>query len=364
MLGYRFAKHIPTGEGETPFEKLFNIFNELLTITSGDVDEALQWLTEVDRQHGLTDDKYSMGDFIQELKDRGYLREKGEEGGLVITPKTEQHMRKSALEQIFGKLKKTGSGNHKTPYTGVGDEPNADLKEYTFGDSLDQVAMSESIQNSQVNHGIDNFFLTEQDLQIRETEHKTGNATVLMIDISHSMILYGEDRITPAKKVAMALAELITTKYPKDSIDIIVFGNDAWPISIKDLPYLQVGPYHTNTVAGLELAMDILRRKKNKNKQIFMITDGKPTCLKENGKYYKNSFGLDRKIISHTYNLAAHCRKLKIPITTFMVATDPYLKEFVQEFTQINQGKAYYTGLKGLGDLLFEDYEKNRKKNI
>ena len=106
MLGYRFAKHIPTGEGETPFEKLFNIFNELLTITSGDVDEALQWLTEVDRQHGLTDDKYSMGDFIQELKDRGYLREKGEEGGLVITPKTEQHMRKSALEQIFGKLKK------------------------------------------------------------------------------------------------------------------------------------------------------------------------------------------------------------------------------------------------------------------
>lgn len=364
MLGYRFGKYTATEQGETPFEKLFNVFKELITITAGDVEEALQWLTEVDREYHLTDDNYSMGDFIQELKDRGYLQEHGEGGALAITPKTEQNLRRSALEQIFGKLKKTGKGNHKTPFTGAGDEPNSELKAYSFGDALDQLAMSESIQNAQVNHGIEQFRLTEQDLQIRETEHKTGNATVLMIDISHSMILYGEDRITPAKKVAMALAELITVKYPKDSIDVIVFGNDAWPISIKDLPYLQVGPYHTNTVAGLELAMDILRRKKNKNKQIFMITDGKPTCLKENGKYYKNSFGLDRKILNHTYNLAAYCRKLKIPITTFMVATDPYLKEFVQEFTQINQGKAYYTGLKGLGDLVFEDYERNRKKNL
>ncbi len=364
MLGYRFGKLIDKGKDETPFEKLFKIFSELLTITGGDVAESLQWLTDVDRQHGVTDDNYTMADFIQELKDRGYLKEQGDEGGMIITPKTEQHIRKSALEQIFGKLKKTGQGNHKTPFTGVGDEPNSDLKQYNYGDSLDQLAMSESIQNAQINHGIESFILTEQDLQIRETEHKTGNATVLMIDISHSMILYGEDRITPAKKVAMALAELITTKYPKDSLDVIVFGNDAWPIQIRDLPYLQVGPYHTNTIAGLELAMDILRRKKNKNKQIFMITDGKPTCMKIDGKYYKNSFGLDRKILNETYNLAAYCRKLKIPITTFMIATDEYLKEFVQEFTKINQGKAYYTGLKGLGDLLFEDYEKNRKKNF
>jgi uncharacterized protein with von Willebrand factor type A (vWA) domain len=119
-----------------------------------------------------------------------------------------------------------------------------------------------------------------------------------MIDISHSMILYGEDRITPAKKVAMALSELITTKYPKDTLDIVVFGNDAWTVEIRIFPYLQVGPYHTNTVAGLELAMDLLRRRKNPNKQIFMITDGKPTCLKVGKRYYKNSFGLDRKITS------------------------------------------------------------------
>ena len=185
-----------------------------------------------------------------------------------------------------------------------------------------------------------------------------------MIDISHSMILYGEDRITPAKKVAMALAELIKTRYPKDTLDIIVFGNDAWQIEIKDLPYLQVGPYHTNTVAGLELAMDLLRRRKNPNKQIFMITDGKPTCLKVGIKYYKNAFGIDSKILAETLKLAAQCRKLKIPVTTFMIATDPYLKEFVKEFTKVNNGNAYYSSLKGLGDLIFEDYRRNRTKRF
>jgi Ca-activated chloride channel homolog len=185
-----------------------------------------------------------------------------------------------------------------------------------------------------------------------------------MIDISHSMILYGEDRITPAKKVALALVELVKQKYPKDTLDIVVFGNDAWQIQAKDLPYLEVGPYHTNTVAGLELAMDLLRRRKNKNKQIFMITDGKPTCLKEGIKYYKNSFGLDRKVVSKTLTLAAQCRRLDIPVTTFMIATDPYLKQFVQEFTKVNNGRAYYSGLQGLGNMMFEDFQRNRRKNI
>jgi uncharacterized protein with von Willebrand factor type A (vWA) domain len=224
--------------------------------------------------------------------------------------------------------------------------------------------MTESIKNAQINHGIEDFKLTENDLEVIETEHKSQVSTVLMIDISHSMILYGEDRITPAKKVAMALSELIMTRYPKDTLDVIVFGNDAWQIQIKDLPYLQVGPYYTNTVAGLELAMDILRRKKNNNKQIFMITDGKPTCLKEGNKYYQNSFGLDRKVVNKTLNLAAQCRRLKIPVTTFMIADDPYLRKFVQEFTETNKGKAFYTSLNGLGDFVFEDYERNRRKNV
>ena len=190
-------------------------------------------------------------------------------------------------------------------------------------------------------------------------------STVLMIDISHSMILYGEDRITPAKKVAMALSELITTRYPKDSLDIIVFGNDAKVISIKNLPYLKVGPYHTNTVAGLKLAMDILRRRKNNNKQILMITDGKPSCLTlSDGNYYKNSAGLDPKITNKCYVMAKQARKLKIPITTFMIAQDPYLQHFVKEFTAANNGKAFYAGLDDLGEMIFDDYENNKKKRM
>lgn len=363
MLGFRFDKYKPSSEGENPFDKLFNIFKQLLTHTSGDVAEALDWLNQLDREYNLTDNNYGMGNFIEDLKNRGYLKE-DENQNLGLTPKTEQAIRQDALEEIFGKLKRSRQGNHKTNHLGMGDEPTTEKRPFRFGDSVENIAVTESLKNAQINHGLGNFNLTEDDLEVFETEHKSQTSTVLMIDISHSMILYGEDRITPAKKVAMALSELITTKYPKDTLDIIVFGNDAWQIQIKDLPYLQVGPYHTNTVAGLELAMDLLRRRKNNNKQIFMITDGKPSCLKENGGYYKNSFGLDRKIVNRCLNLAAQCRRVKVPITTFMVTDDPYLQEFVDEFTEINQGKAYYTGLKGLGELLFKDFERNKSKRV
>ncbi|MCB0743930.1 MAG: hypothetical protein KDC67_08505, partial [Ignavibacteriae bacterium] len=271
---------------------------------------------------------------------------------------------KQSLEEIFNIFKKGKRGSHNTPYSGFGDETTSERRNYQFGDSLDQIDMTSSIKNAQINHGISDFHLMENDLEIEENEFKTSTSTVLMIDISHSMILYGEDRITPAKKVAMALAELITTRFKKDTLDIIVFGNDAWPIEIKDLPYLEVGPYHTNTYAGLELAMDILRRRKTSNKQIFMITDGKPTCLKEGIKYYKNSYGLDRKIINKTLNQAAICRRLKIPITTFMIARDPYLQQFVRDFTKINHGRAYYSSIKGLGEFIFEDYIRNRRKKV
>ena len=241
----------------------------------------------------------------------------------------------------------------------------SEVRNYQFGDALERVSVTESLRNAQINHGIGDFHLTENDLVVEDTMHKAQMSTVLMIDISHSMILYGEDRITPAKKVAMALAELITTRYPKDTLDILVFGNDAWPIKIEDLPYLNVGPYHTNTVAGLQLAMDMLRRKRNSNKQIFMITDGKPSCIQlPDGQYYKNSNGLDSHIVNKCYAMAQQARKLRIPITTFMIANDPYLQQFVDEFTDANQGKAFYTGLQGLGEMIFHDYEANRKKRI
>nr|WKN37917.1 hypothetical protein K4G66_04245 [Tunicatimonas sp. TK19036] len=366
MIGYRFTEYTPDPqqEGQSTFDQLLKIFMELMVVTSGDVSETLQWMTSLDNQYGITNEDYGMGDFIQDLKDKGYITDENPKGEFEITAKTERNIRKSALEEIFGKLKKSGQGDHKTPYSGLGDEPSTDRRDYQFGDTLEQIAMTDSIRNAQINHGIGDFTLTEGDLEVNDTEYKTQTSTVLMIDISHSMILYGEDRITPAKKVAMALAELITTKYRKDTLDIIVFGNDAWQIKIKDLPYLQVGPYHTNTVAGLELSMDILRRRKTQNKQIFMITDGKPTCLKQGIKYYKNSFGLDSKILNKTLNLGAQCRRLGIPVTTFMIASDPYLKQFVQKFTQVNNGNAYYSSLKGLGHLIFEDYRRNRRKNF
>jgi len=337
---------------------------QLLTITSGDVDEALSWMNELDNQYGITTDEYGMGDFIEDLKKKGYLDKDSKTGAFRITARAEQSIRKNALEEIFGKLRKTRRGDHTTIHSGQGDEPGTDRRDYQFGDTPDQISMTDSLRNAQINHGIGDFRLTENDLEIVETESKSQTSTVLMIDISHSMILYGEDRITPAKKVAMALSELITQKYPKDTLDILVFGNDAWQIEIKDLPYLKVGPYHTNTIAGLELALDILRRRKTPNKQIFMITDGKPTCMKVGIKYYKNSFGLDRKIVTKTLNLAAQCRKLSVPITTFMIASDPYLKSFVREFTAANNGNAYYSSLQGLGHLVFEDYKRNRRKNF
>ena len=178
------------------------------------------------------------------------------------------------------------------------------------------------------------------------------------------MILYGEDRITPAKKVAMALVEYIKTKFPKDTIDILSFGDEARPISIKDLPYLKVGPYHTNTVAGLDLAFDILRKRKNNNKQIFMITDGKPSCMFTKDGFYKNSAGLDNFILDQCYNRARQAKKNNIPITTFMIASDPYLQTFVKKFSEVNNGKAFYTGLDGLSEMIFEDYDKNRRQKL
>ena len=373
--GFLFSKQVP--KEEEPFDRVFGIFKELLTHTSGDVEEAFDWLKELDAEYAIFSAAYTLEQFQEDLIKRGYLREELEpsedgegDGGpgnsrQVLTAKLEAALREHALDQIFGKLKKSGVGNHRTQKLGAGDERDGETRSFQFGDGLSNLNMSESLKNAQVNHGIADLHLTESDLVVEETTFKAQMSTVLMIDISHSMILYGEDRITPAKKVAMALVELIHRKYPKDGIDVLVFGNEAWPIPIQELPYLKVGPYHTNTVAGLELAMDILRRKRNTNKQIFMITDGKPSCVKlPSGELYMNPNGLDEFIVSKCLNQAAQARKLKIPITTFMIAQDPYLRQFVERFTAQNQGKAFLTGLSDLGQMLFEDYEKNRIKKI
>lgn len=361
MLNWTFSQKFNNPEDD-PFDRLFKLFKELLIHTSGKVEEALSWMTQLDKQYNLTDEKYGLSDFIQDLKDKGLISESKHNPGYNPTSKLEISLRQTALSDIFEDLQKSKPGKHNTKIIGQGDEITNESRSYEYGDSLEKLSITESLRNAQINHGIDEFRLTQQDLEVNETFFQSQTSTVLMIDISHSMILYGEDRITPAKKVAMALAELITTQYKKDTLDIIVFGNDAWQIQIKDLPYLEVGPYHTNTVAGLELAMDLLRKRKNPNKQIMMITDGKPTCIKKGKKYYKNAYGLDKNILNRTLGLAVKCRKLDIPITTFMIARDPYLVQFVDEFTKANNGKAFYSSLKGLGEFIFMDYKANKRK--
>ena len=349
---------------KTTFDTLFDLFQQLLYHTGGDADEALRWLTSIDKEYDLTDDEMGLGDFIEELKNRGFIDRDDDTGVFQITAKAERGLRERSLEEIFSSLRKAGRGDHKTPFTGAGSERQPETRPFAFGDDVHDLDVTGTLQNAFKRGGIGEFSLHEDDFQVFETDHHTSVATVLMIDLSHSMILYGEDRITPARKTALALAELITTRYPKDTLDIVAFGNEAWEVEMKDLPYLQVGPFHTNTRAGLERARTILRRRKNRNKQIFMITDGKPSCHFENGRLYRNAYGLDRKIVNKVLDEAAICRREGVTITTFMIARDPYLQNFVREMTEVNKGRAYYSRLNDLGGFIFEDYVRNRRKTM
>ena len=199
---------------------------------------------------------------------------------------------------------------------------------------------------------------------ITQGDYQSSCATVLLLDCSHSMVLYGEDRFTSAKRVALALANLIRTQYPKDFVEVIRFGDRAERIPDRDLPYLEAGPFHTNTREALELGRSILERRKQPNRQIFLITDGKPSAITEGGQVYKNPFGLDLRIVNLTLEEAEQCRRQKVVITTFMLATDPMLTQFVERLTQINRGRAYFASPRNLGEFILADYIKNRRKRV
>ncbi len=226
----RHGQNLPT------FDRLLDLFQQLLYHTGGDADEALRWLTQLDNKYGLGDDEMGVGDFIEELKNRGII-ERDEQTGLVqITAKGERGLRQRSLEEIFAHLRKSGRGGHKTPYAGSGDERLPETRPYSFGDDIHSLDVTGTLSNAFRRSGLGDFSLSEDDFQVYETDHYTSVATVLMIDLSHSMILYGEDRITPARKTAMALAELIMTRYPKDTLDIVAFGNEAWGRERPALP--------------------------------------------------------------------------------------------------------------------------------
>jgi len=271
---------------EQRLQQMMSLFSYLLVQTSGNVEEALQWLRELAREYGLLDETMTMEELIQKLRDMGIIEEI--DGQFTLTQKGVQRIRQDALREIFASLKKSPLGSHETPYTGSGVDRQSETRKFSFGDQPTNIDLTSTLSNAFRRDGIDEFTLREEDLEVYETEHQTSCATVLMIDISHSMILYGEDRITPAKRVGLALSELIMTRFPKDYLALVTFGDEATVVSINELPFLMVGPYHTNTKAGLQLARDLLRRRGNVNKQIFMVTDGKPSAITEpNGKLYK-----------------------------------------------------------------------------
>jgi uncharacterized protein with von Willebrand factor type A (vWA) domain len=342
---------------------LRRLFNHLLLQSGGDVEEAMRWMRLL-QQRGFIDENVDLDAFFARLMQENVIGQDSN-GNMTLSAGGERQIRRDALDEIFGGLQKSMSGYHSVPTAGQGSERLTETRAYQFGDDPMSIDSIRSLQNAMKHNDPGGALsITEDDLEVFETEHNSSCATVVMIDISHSMILYGEDRITPAKKVALALTELILTKYPKDTIDVVLFGDEATEVPIGEIAYVKVGPFHTNTKAGLELAQRILRRRKHNNKQIFMITDGKPSALFENGHLYTNSFGLDMKIVNRTLEEADRCRRAGIPITTFMLATDPMLVNFVEQLSQINRGRAFYSSPDRLGEYILADYIRNRRKFV
>ncbi|MBI4585570.1 MAG: hypothetical protein HY717_16270 [Planctomycetes bacterium] len=364
-MDYRYSRFDPLLQAlKDLLRRLMAIFNYLILQTDGDVEEALEHLERFGKRYGFFNERFTIEDFKKYLQ-KEQIVEKILQGSLRLTRKGEQVIRKSSLEAIFTSLRLDPAGEHRVPAPGLGNERLTETRPYQFGDPVSLIDSIGTIANAVRRGGIDSIDLEEEDFQVHETEHTSSCATVLMLDISHSMILYGEDRITPAKRVALALCELIETRYPKDSLEVVLFGDTAWQVPAEQIPYVSVGPFHTNTRAGLQLAQQLLRKKKQNNRQIFMITDGKPSALTEpDGTIYKNPFGLDRRVVAKTLDEAANCRRLGIPITTFMLTDEPPLVEFVQRFTKVNRGRAYYSQPDQLGSFVFVDYIRNRRRRV
>jgi Ca-activated chloride channel homolog len=291
----------------------------------------------------------------------------GQEGKakFEITDKALDFLGYKTLKDLLGSLGKASFGRHDTRELATGVESHGASKRYEFGDTMNldvNATLLSAIARNGLKMPLD---LDYQDLQVRQCEYQSSCATVLMLDCSHSMILYGEDRFTPAKKVALALTTLIRTQYPGDSLHMVLFHDSAEEVPIGELARVQVGPYYTNTREGLRLAQRILSRQKKDMRQIVMITDGKPSALTlEDGRIYKNAFGLDPLVVSETLHEVARCRRNGILINTFMLASDYGLINFVQKVTEICRGKAYFTTPYTLGQYLLMDYMQKKVKHI
>ncbi len=364
MLGFRYGKFDPELLRKLAgSEELLDLFNFLLIKTNGDPETAMDILRNL-QDRGFLPADLNLDQFFDDLR-RKEVVQRDARGRHVLTDKGVQGMRKSSLERIFRSLQGGGpAGGHRTPHSGgSANEPLPERREFRFGDDVHSIDFSKSLWNAVKRLGSTDQAMSEEDLVVYDSEVSTSCATVLLLDVSHSMILYGEDRFTPAKQVALALTELILTRYKKDTLDVVLFGDEAVPVPVKKLPFVSVGPFHTNTKGGLALARRILERRKNPNKQIFMVTDGKPTVIDVPGEgIYRNTWGFDERIINRTLDEAVVCRRKGIVITTFMVTQDPYLEEFVKHLTELNHGRAYFSSPDDLGGFLFVDFIRNRKR--
>jgi Ca-activated chloride channel family protein len=282
-----------------------------------------------------------------------------------ITDKSLDFLGFKSLRNLLGSLGKSSFGRHDTRDLATGIEASGSSKTYEFGDTLNldiTATLSNAIQREGLSLPLN---IEYSDLQVHQCEYQSSCATVLMLDCSHSMILYGEDRFTPAKKVAMALSHLIRTQYPGDSLSLVLFHDSAEEIPLSQLARVKVGPYYTNTREGLRMAQRILQRQKKDMKQIVMITDGKPSALTlEDGRIYKNAFGLDPLVVSQTLEEVSKCKRAGVLINTFMLASDYGLVQFVQKVTEMCRGKAYFTTPYTLGQYLLMDYMSRKTKTI
>jgi Ca-activated chloride channel family protein len=270
-----------------------------------------------------------------------------------------------ALKELLGAMGRSSVGSHDTPHLSTGVEAGNVSRPYQFGDTLNldiPATLSNAIQRQGPGVPLD---LDYEDLMVHQAEYRSSCATVLMLDISHSMILYGEDRFSPAKRVALALSHLIRTQFPGDSLRVVTFGDRAQEIPLSQLAHAQVGPFHTNTAEGLEVARRILLSQKKEMRQIIMVTDGKPSAITlDDGRIYTNSGGLDPEILRRSYREVAACRKAGILINTFMLARDPYLVRFVERVSEIARGKAYFTSTVTLGQYVMKDFLKRRRRRV
>jgi Ca-activated chloride channel family protein len=353
-------------------------------VEMGRIPESLyqQWLDDRSAEESRQLDEL-IDQLIRRMLEEGYLRTdsdrpvesdstgEGSEGSVTgnarfeLTDKSIDFLGFRLLRQLLGSLGRSSFGRHETTHFSTGVEAYQAPKEYEFGDTLN-INISATLLNAIGREGLQvPINLERSDVMVNRSEYESSCSTVLLLDTSHSMILYGEDRFTPAKRVALALAHLIRTQYPGDSLRLVLFHDSAEEIPLKQLARVVVGPYHTNTREGLRLARRLLMSEKKDMRQIIMITDGKPSAMTlPNGRIYKNAFGLDPMILEETFKEVATCRKAGILINTFMLASDYYLVDFVKKVTEICRGKAYFATTLNLGQYILMDYLKKKTETI